>query len=133
MCIRDSGSGTRTCRGYNRDTPPEATTPDRACRGYKRDTLPIRYRADQACSACRGCSGTHQADTMSTDTTPRLDVQLYRVTDAVRMLNLSRTAVFELLRSGRLRSVKQGRTRLIPASAIRDYITLLEHEAEASR
>jgi len=71
---------------------------------------------------------------MSTDTTPaRGDVQLYRVTDAVRVLNLSRTAVFELLRSGRLRSVKQGRTRLIPASAIRDYITLLEREAEASR
>jgi len=70
---------------------------------------------------------------MSTDTTPRGDVQLYRVTDAVRVLNLSRTAVFELLRSGRLRSVTQGRTRLIPASAIRDYITLLEKEAEASR
>jgi excisionase family DNA binding protein len=70
---------------------------------------------------------------MTTDTTPRGDVQLYRVTDAVRVLNLSRTAVFELLRSGRLRSVKQGRTRLIPASAIRDYITLLEREAEASR
>ena len=71
---------------------------------------------------------------MSTDTTPaRGDVQLYRVTDAVRVLNLSRTAVFELLRSGRLRSVKQGRTRLIPASAIRDYIALLEREAEASR
>ena len=71
---------------------------------------------------------------MSTDTTPaRGDVQLYRVTDAVRVLNLSRTAVFELLRSGRLRSVKQGRTRLIPAAAIRDYITLLEREAEASR
>jgi len=70
---------------------------------------------------------------MTTDTTPRGHVQLYRVTDAVRVLNLSRTAVFELLRSGRLRSVKQGRTRLIPASAIRDYITLLEREAEASR
>ena len=71
---------------------------------------------------------------MSTDTTPaRGDVQLYRVTDAVRVLNLSRTAVFELLRSGRLRSVKQGRTRLIPAAAIRDYIALLEREAEASR
>ena len=71
---------------------------------------------------------------MSTDTTPaRGDVQLYRVTDAVRVLNLSRTAIFELLRSGRLRSVKQGRTRLIPAAAIRDYITLLEREAEASR
>jgi len=70
---------------------------------------------------------------MSTDTTQRWDVQLYRVTDAVRVLNLSRTAVFELLRSGRLRSVKQGRTRLIPAAAIRDYIALLEREAEASR
>jgi len=70
---------------------------------------------------------------MSTDTTQRWDVQLYRVTDAVRVLNLSRSAVFELLRSGRLRSVKQGRTRLIPAAAIRDYIALLEREAEASR
>jgi len=70
---------------------------------------------------------------MSTDTTQRGDVQLYRVTDAVRLLNLGRTAVFELLRTGRLRSVKQGRTRLIPASAIRDYVALLEREAEAAR
>jgi len=70
---------------------------------------------------------------MSTDTTQRGDVQLYRVTDAVRLLSLSRTAVFELLRTGRLRSVKQGRTRLIPASAIRDYVALLEREAGAVR
>jgi excisionase family DNA binding protein len=46
------------------------------------------------------------------------------------VLSLSRTVIFELLRSGRLRSVKQGRTRLIPAAAIRDYIILLEREAE---
>jgi len=70
---------------------------------------------------------------MTPDTTQRGDVQLYRVTDAVRLLNLSRTAVFELLRTGRLRSVKQGRTRLIPASAIRDYVALLEREAGAVR
>jgi len=57
-------------------------------------------------------------------------VQLYKVTDAARVLSLSRTVIFELLRSGRLRSVKQGRTRLIPAAAIRDYIILLEREAE---
>jgi excisionase family DNA binding protein len=37
-----------------------------------------------------------------------------------------------LLRSGRLRSVKQGRTRLIPASALREYIALLEKEADAA-
>jgi len=60
-------------------------------------------------------------------------VQLYKVPDAMRMLNLSRTVIFELLRTGRLRSVKQGRTRLIPASAIRDYIALLEREAETTR
>jgi excisionase family DNA binding protein len=65
--------------------------------------------------------------------TPQLDVQLYKVPDAMRMLNLSRTVIFELLRTGRLRSVKQGRTRLIPASAIQDYIALLEREAETTR
>jgi len=65
--------------------------------------------------------------------TPQLDVQLYKVPDAMRMLNLSRTVIFELLRTGRLRSVKQGRTRLIPASAIHDYIALLEREAETTQ
>ena len=65
--------------------------------------------------------------------TPQLDVQLYKVPDAMRMLNLSRTVIFELLRTGRLRSVKQGRTRLIPSSAIQDYIALLEREAETTR
>ncbi len=64
-------------------------------------------------------------------TTP-LDVQLYKVSDVMQALSMSRTVVFDLLRSGRLRSVKQGRTRLIPASAIRDYVALLEKEAEAA-
>lgn len=62
----------------------------------------------------------------------QLDVQLYKVSDVIRALSMSRTVVFELLRSGRLRSVKQGRTRLIPASAIREYVALLEKEAEAA-
>lgn len=62
----------------------------------------------------------------------QLDVQLYKVSDVMRALSMSRTVVFELLRTGRLRSVKQGRTRLIPASAIRDYVALLEKEAEAA-
>jgi excisionase family DNA binding protein len=62
----------------------------------------------------------------------QLDVQLYKVSDVMQALSMSRTVVFELLRTGRLRSVKQGRTRLIPASAIREYIALLEKEAEAA-
>jgi excisionase family DNA binding protein len=62
-------------------------------------------------------------------TTPPSATQLYRIADAMVVLSLSRTVIFELLRSGRLRSVKQGRTRLIPASAIHEYIALLEKEA----
>lgn len=58
------------------------------------------------------------------------DTQLYRVTDAMRLLRMSRTVIYEQLRSGRLRSVKQGRSRLITARAIREYIALLEKEAE---
>ena len=58
------------------------------------------------------------------------DLQLYRVKDAMRILNLSRTVIYELMRTGRLRSVQQGRTRLITAEAIRDYIALLKDEAE---
>lgn len=57
------------------------------------------------------------------------DTQLYRVTDVVRLLRLSRSVIYEQLRSGRLRSVHQGRTRLVTAAAIRDYIALLEREA----
>jgi excisionase family DNA binding protein len=57
------------------------------------------------------------------------DLQLYEVGDAMRMLRLSKTVIYELIRSGRLRSVKQGRARRIPAAAIRDYIALLESEA----
>ena len=63
--------------------------------------------------------------------TERLDdLQLYEVRDVMRMLHLSRTVVYELIRNKRLRSVKQGRARRIPATAIRDYIALLESEAE---
>lgn len=61
--------------------------------------------------------------------------QLYRIPEAMRALSMSRSVIYELLRSGRLRSVRQGRARLIPASAIGEYIALLEAEAaqEASQ
>ena len=43
--------------------------------------------------------------------------------------SLSRSVLYEQIRAGRLQSVTQGRTRLIPASAIADYIALLQREA----
>ena len=56
--------------------------------------------------------------------------QLYRVREAMRLLSMSRSVIYEQLRTGRLRSVKQGRARLIPASAITEYVSLLEREAQ---
>ncbi len=63
-------------------------------------------------------------------TTATTDRKLYRVTEAMAALSLSRSVVYELLRSGRLRSVREGRTRLVPAAAIAEYVALLEREAE---
>jgi excisionase family DNA binding protein len=58
--------------------------------------------------------------------------QLYRVRDAMTVLSLSRSVIYEQIRSGRLESVTQGRSRLIPASAIAEYIALLKREAKAA-
>jgi hypothetical protein len=49
------------------------------------------------------------------------------------VLSMSRSVIFEQLRTGRLRSVKQGRARFIPAAAIDDYVALLEQEAAPRR
>lgn len=55
--------------------------------------------------------------------------RLYRIPDAMRLLSLSRSVIYEQIRAGRLRSVVQGRSRLIPAAAISDYVALLMREA----
>jgi excisionase family DNA binding protein len=67
---------------------------------------------------------------ITSESTQVSEPRLYKVADAMRLLRLSRTVVYEQLRSGRLRSVHQGRARLIPATAISEYIALLEKEAE---
>jgi excisionase family DNA binding protein len=53
---------------------------------------------------------------------------LYRICEAMELLSMSRTVIYEQIRAGRLRSVTQGRTRLIPAGAIAEYVALLENE-----
>ncbi|MFD0397285.1 helix-turn-helix domain-containing protein [Kitasatospora sp. NPDC127121] len=58
---------------------------------------------------------------------------LYRVADVVQVLNLSRTVIYDLIRTGRLRTVSEGRSRRIPAAAITDYVALLEREARGNR
>jgi len=54
------------------------------------------------------------------------------VPEAMALLSLGRSTIYELIPSGRLRSVTEGRTRLIPASAIAEYVSLLEREAQAA-
>jgi excisionase family DNA binding protein len=56
--------------------------------------------------------------------------RLYRVPEAMRLLSLSRSVIYEQIRAGRLMSVTQGRTRLVPATAIVEYVELLMREAD---
>jgi excisionase family DNA binding protein len=51
----------------------------------------------------------------------------------MRLLSLSRSVIYNQIRAGRLRSVKEGNARLIPADAITEYVALLVAEAEANR
>lgn len=54
---------------------------------------------------------------------------LYRVPEAMKYLRMSKSTIYDLMRTGRLRSVKEGRARLIPMSALHEYVALLEREA----
>ena len=54
---------------------------------------------------------------------------LYRIPEAMVLLSMSRTVIYEQIRAGRLRAVKEGRARRVSASAIADYVELLERES----
>ena len=58
--------------------------------------------------------------------------QLFRVPEAMGILSLSRSKIYELMRSRRLRSVNEGATRYITARAILEYVELLEREATSA-
>lgn len=57
---------------------------------------------------------------------PEVVPLLYRVEEAAEALRLSRSALYELIRSGRLRTVKCGRRRLVPVAALGEYLARLE-------
>lgn len=56
--------------------------------------------------------------------------RLYSVEAAGEMLGLKRSTTWEEIRLGRLKSVKVGRRRLVPAEYIDAYVELLKSEAE---
>jgi excisionase family DNA binding protein len=54
---------------------------------------------------------------------------MYRPVEAANLLGMGRTAVFGLIKSGRLRSVKLGGARFITADALRAFVRELEQES----
>jgi excisionase family DNA binding protein len=55
-------------------------------------------------------------------TVPAAPDRLLSVDEAAAMLSLGRSLVYGELQAGRLRSVKIGRRRLVPAAGIAEYI-----------
>jgi len=51
---------------------------------------------------------------------------LYRVEEAAEALRIGRTVVYELIRCGRLRTVKVGTRRLVPVEAVAEYVASLD-------
>lgn len=53
---------------------------------------------------------------------PVVPAVLYRVDEAAEALRLSRSSIYELIRSGQLRTVKHGTRRLVPVEALGEFI-----------
>lgn len=51
---------------------------------------------------------------------------VYRVEDLMPLLNVGRNTAYELVRSGKIRSVKVGRGYRIPKSAVEKYLNSQE-------
>jgi len=56
-------------------------------------------------------------------------VFLFTAEEAAGALRVGRSKVYELMRSGELRSIKIGGSRRISASALAEYVTTLESQA----
>jgi excisionase family DNA binding protein len=58
-----------------------------------------------------------------------LSALLFRPEDAAEVLGIGRTKVYELIRSGALRSVKIGGLRRVSAAALAEFVAHLEEDA----
>jgi excisionase family DNA binding protein len=58
---------------------------------------------------------------------------MFRISTVVTLTGLSRSVIYEQIRAGRLRTVKQGNATLITAAALADYVRLLEREARGGQ
>ena len=52
-----------------------------------------------------------------------VDSLLWTINDTCKALNLGRSAVYELLRQGRIESIHIGRRRLVPREAVERFVS----------
>jgi excisionase family DNA binding protein len=57
-----------------------------------------------------------------------MDKLLYRPREAALLLGMSKTALYGLIRTNRIRSIKDGKFRFITADALREYVQMLEQQ-----
>jgi predicted DNA-binding transcriptional regulator AlpA len=69
---------------------------------------------------------------MSAAASETAQVVLYKIPEVMRILRMSRGALYGEINAGRLRRVKRGRSVFVTSSAIAAYVQLLEREAAAS-
>jgi excisionase family DNA binding protein len=50
---------------------------------------------------------------------------LYRIEEAAQLLSVSKSRVYELIRSGQLRTVKVGKSHRVPARSLDEYVAML--------
>ena len=72
-------------------------------------------------------SGCAARPTAAAQPTPRL---LLKVEEAAQALGISRTALYELLRSGDIYSVHIGRSVRVPVAALDEYVMRLTNETK---
>lgn len=65
------------------------------------------------------------------DIVPEGEARLHGLDTVMERTNLGKTQVYKEFESGRLRSVKIGRRRLVSESALNEFITELEHGGAA--
>jgi excisionase family DNA binding protein len=70
-----------------------------------------------------------KAEPLDPEGPPVMEKLLYRPKEAAQTLGISRDKLYDLLRTRRLQSVKDGGARFITADALRAYVAKLEAEA----
>jgi excisionase family DNA binding protein len=58
-----------------------------------------------------------------------MEQQLLTVPEVMMVLRLGRCTVYDLIRSGRLESIKVGRSRRVPVDAVNAFVSHLREEA----